>query len=1280
MYKRMMVLLISTMVAVTSWAGDFDHQPNFTVNDIHYFITGDNTVSVTYKPGTANANHKSYSGEVTIPPTVSYDDKTYTVTAIGEGAFHRCDVTAVHLPSTVTLIQRSAFSYSAMTEITLSTGLKRIDNYAFEYTQMEHILLPAGLEEIGIFAFRGNTALQDIVIPSSVTSMDEGAFYRCSGLKALLFTQPSNISTIGRLAFYQCGLQAVAIPASVSKIGDSAFNGNQIEELSFGLPGNLKTLELASFMENPLTGTITLPASIETIEKRVFASCGNSTTGFSIAFEEGSVLTAIGEEAFDRAKLNSIALPSSLRTLADKAFYQCDKMEELVLPDGLETIGISCFEGTKLTKANIPASVTAIGERAFQQYASSLTLELASSTTDVGNGAFYKVENIQVTDLDAWMRIAVNKKPFFYVSYGNKSYGKFAHVYHNGSLVTDYVLPDGIESVDENSFYQNSDIKSVTFPNTLKTIGKWAFYSCTALETVVFGNSVQEVGDEAFRYDTAIKTVDVGNLTNWCGISFYASTSNPITLAARIVLGGEEVDELSIPTAVTSIGNFAFNGCLRFSSVRIPNNVTSIGAYAFNGCTDLETVTFGSKPKLATIGESAFAGTSIQTLALPATVSSLGASAFANCKQLRQVNVPGLVKELGANVFNGCSSLQQLTLEEGLETIGIRSFSSCSSLQRVDIPTSLTTMGSHAFSGSALNIYIKDLAAWCRVAFANNDMPDWCNEQHLYLNDELVKDLVIPDGITSLPEVIFSNAVDIETLTIPASVTTIGQYCFWGCYGLHTIHVSSTLESVGKEAFDISNGLHKRTQDAAFYISDLANFITSGMAASIFVDEIYYGKLYINGEPVQDLVIPEGITTVTGFRSFDFRSATLPASLQSIEVPILRNANAAFFDRCRLMKTIYCRGKFAPNFTGYYASYAKGIGGPDNLEAIYVPAGRSNNYKSKWSANTDIIFEASETVRPTGTCTLTSLTEALNAHDFVYDSVLPCIDMSEATLDETVTAEAIQDIADKGSIVFLPEGTGGIEGTNIVANGHTPKLILNGGTDFAAPYDFEAETLIYNRKFSASATEATTICLPYNTDKLPAGLKAYRLTGQDDMGNVVFEEVETLEANMPYVISATMNVENLTGEKVQVKATPAEMPNTGNTAFEFRGCLSAMSHEDAADMEAYILGTDMQWQAVSFAEEDVNIPAGSAYLVPVETASATFASVLNATTPMEYVTGDANVDGKVTITDAVGIVDYILGNPSAGFAESAADTNKDGSITITDAVGVVDIILNEDGE
>lgn len=288
------------------------------------------------------------------------------------------------------------------------------------------------------------------------------------------------------------------------------------------------------------------------------------------------------------------------------------------------------------------------------------------------------------------------------------------------------------------------------------------------------------------------------------------------------------------------------------------------------------------------------------------------------------------VVRIDDSAFGGCGLLTSVTIPDGVTSIGKRAFSGCSSLTSVTIGSGITSISASAFLGCDLltDIYITDIAAWCGIEFGDA----LSDSAKLYLNNELVTDLVIPDGVTSIGDYAFSGFTSITSVTIPDSVTSIGRGTFSGCpietatmptlaigfipeTNLKTVVITSgetiedsefrgysllssvtlgnSVQSIGKSAFEncsalksiaIAENLTSIGKDAfrecealeGVYITNLAAWcgITFGRESDstwndAWANPLYFAKkLYLNGDLVTDLVISDGVTRINA-RAFD---------------------------------------------------------------------------------------------------------------------------------------------------------------------------------------------------------------------------------------------------------------------------------------------------------------------------------------------------------------------------------------------------------------------------
>ena len=314
-------------------------------------------------------------------------------------------------------------------------------------------------------------------------------------------------------------------------------------------------------------------------------------------------------------------------------------------------------------------------------------------------------------------------------------------------------------------------------------------------------NNADSLGLSFALTDEDTYSVSVGLATERSEIVIPATYNNkPVTKIANKAFNEcKNLKKVTIPDSVTSIGNSAFYGCTSLTSITIPDSVTSIGGVAFSGCSSLTSVTIGKG--VTSIGNFAFNScSSLTSVTIGNGVTSIGYSAFSGCTSLTSVTIPDSVTSIGSQAFSGCKSLTSVTIPDSVTSISEYAFSGCKSLTSVTIPDSVTSIGNFAFEGcTSLNaVYITDIAAWCNIKFNNNPLSYTHN---LYLNGELVTNLVIPDSVTSIGEYAFAGCSSLTSITIGNSVTSIGNYAFSGCTSLTSITIGNGVTSIGDWAF-----------------------------------------------------------------------------------------------------------------------------------------------------------------------------------------------------------------------------------------------------------------------------------------------------------------------------------------------------------------------------------------------------------------------------------------------------------------------------------------------
>ncbi len=217
--------------------------------------------------------------------------------------------------------------------------------------------------------------------------------------------------------------------------------------------------------------------------------------------------------------------------------------------------------------------------------------------TEIGNVTLY-AEYIQCTDglvleenIDSYTianytgSASTVTIPQSYKSKNITSIGN--HAFSNCMKLTSVTIPNSVTNIGTSAFQYCTSLTSVTIPNSVVIIGSSAFHYCTNLTSVTIPNSVATIGSGAFYNCTSLNKVNTTSIAAWCSISFENISANPLYYAGKLYSNSELVTELVIPTTVTSIGNYAFSGCISLTNVIIPSSVIYIGDRAFHGCSNL---------------------------------------------------------------------------------------------------------------------------------------------------------------------------------------------------------------------------------------------------------------------------------------------------------------------------------------------------------------------------------------------------------------------------------------------------------------------------------------------------------------------------------------------------------------------------------------------------------------------------------------------------------------------------------------------------------------------
>ena len=272
-----------------------------------------------------------------------------------------------------------------------------------------------------------------------------------------------------------------------------------------------------------------------------------------------------------------------------------------------------------------------------------------------------------------------------------------AHITILESITPSDGITYSVTSIGDYAF-SGSDLTSVTIPSSVTSIGTEAFQG-SGLTSVTIPSSVTSIGAGAFAKCADLTSIDVEsgnqNFSSKDGVLFSKDEKTIVCYPA-----GYTGNSYAIPSTVTSIGEAAFSGCTKLTSITIPPSVTSIGVGAFGGSVFMS-VTIPSS--VSSIGAYAFSSSQLSSIifAEGSKLTSIEPNTFEQCQYLASITIPSSVTSIGEYAFADCSGLKSAPFAEGAELndIGSYAFSGCSGLTSVTIPSSVTSIMEGAFRG-----------------------------------------------------------------------------------------------------------------------------------------------------------------------------------------------------------------------------------------------------------------------------------------------------------------------------------------------------------------------------------------------------------------------------------------------------------------------------------------------------------------------------------------------------------------------------------------------------
>ena len=548
MKKSLFTIAFILLSAISAHAYDFSAVCSTGQRLFYKYIGGNTGTTVTVAPN-EGTSYSNPVGDIDIPETVAWANRTYTVVSISTKAFDGCsEVTNVTIPnSVVTIGDKSFCNCSSLINVDIPNSVISIGDSAFcNCSSLTSITIPNSVTSIGKYAFYRCSSLSNVIISNSVTIIEDCTFAFCTGLASVYL--PNSVTSLGGAAFYACSaLTSVYYSGSIDEwchIDFGSWNLHSVNSNPLYYAHNL-------YINGSLVRDVVIPAGITEIKDYTFSG--------------GSCIT-------------SVTFPESVTSIGHFAFENCSGLTSLSIPENITKIGESAFQGCiGLTgELNIPFNVDSIGDWAFRDCENLTTVNYnATNCTYMGRYGCTVFEGCALlTTLNIGATVQAIPNVAFYGCTG----------------LTSVAIPSSLSSIGVSSFYGCNGLTNITIPNSVTSIGNSAFSHCLGLINVSF-NTSNCIGVGIFKGCSALTNLTVGDSVQRIPEQAFYDCSGIATLI--------------IPNSVLSIGNSAFYGCSSLSLLVLGNNVSTIGDNAFDGCSVLLEI-HSKNPVPPTLGNNVF--------------------------------------------------------------------------------------------------------------------------------------------------------------------------------------------------------------------------------------------------------------------------------------------------------------------------------------------------------------------------------------------------------------------------------------------------------------------------------------------------------------------------------------------------------------------------------------------------------------------------------------------------------------------------------------------------